>query len=277
MDYLFFDIECSEGRSICSFGYVLTDEAFCIKEKKDILINPQSYFHTGPWSKKAKEKGEGISLAYPVSEFRAQPPFPALYDLIKDLLKRKDVTIVTFSGDNDARFLNIACTRYHMPCFNYTFVDVQRIYQDMEGLKDQLSLEKMLAIFEVDVEGLVQHKSDDDAHITMLVTEALCKKTGKSLKTLVKESTRATCFSKDYMPKKKKQKPAKIAVSGETSTRDTKGATSTDKKTPAVNKAKAPSKGVTPRGKQSGNKNKKPQNRKPRAQKPREAKGQNQN
>ena len=214
MDYLFFDIECSEGRSICSFGYVLTDEAFCIKEKKDILINPQSYFHTGPWSKKAKEKGEGISLAYPVSEFRAQPPFPALYDLIKDLLKRKDVTIVTFSGDNDARFLNIACTRYHMPCFNYTFVDVQRIYQDMEGLKDQLSLEKMLAIFEVDVEGLVQHKSDDDAHITMLVTEALCLKTGKSLKTLVKESKRATCFSKDYMPKKKKQKPAKIAVSG---------------------------------------------------------------
>ncbi|MBO5982295.1 MAG: hypothetical protein J6Q06_00265, partial [Clostridia bacterium] len=65
MDYLFFDIECSEGKSICSFGYVLTDEFFCIKEKKDILINPQSYFHTGPWSKKAKD--EGISLAYPVS------------------------------------------------------------------------------------------------------------------------------------------------------------------------------------------------------------------
>lgn len=276
MDYLFFDIECSEGRSICSFGYVLTDEAFCIKEKKDILINPQSYFHTGPWSKKAKEKDEGISLAYPVSEFRAQPPFPALYDLIKDLLKRKDVTIVTFSGDNDARFLNIACTRYHMPCFNYTFVDVQRIYQDMEGVKDQLSLEKMLAIFEVDVEGLVQHKSDDDAHITMLVTEALCLKTGKSLKTLVKESKCATCFSKDYMPKKKKQKPAKIAVSGDNSTKATEGATPTDKKTSAVNKAKAPSKGVKPRGKQSGNKSK-TQNRKPRSQKSQNTKGQNQN
>ena len=206
MDYLFFDIECSEGKSICSFGYVLTDEFFCIKEKKDILINPQSYFHTGPWSKKAKD--EGISLAYPVSEFKAQPPFPALYDKIKDVLKRKNITIVTFSGDNDARFLNYACTRYHMPCFNYTFIDVQKIYQDIEGLKDQLSLEKMLALFEVDVEGLVQHKSDDDAHITMLVTEALCKKTGKTLKELVKGSQRAVCLSKTYMPKKKKQKPA---------------------------------------------------------------------
>ena len=206
MDYLFFDIECSEGKSICSFGYVLTDEFFCIKEKKDILINPQSYFHTGPWGKKAKD--EGITLAYPVSEFKAQPPFPALYDKIKVLLKRKDVQIITFSGDNDARFLNYACTRYRMPCFNYTFIDVQKIYQDLEGLKDQLSLEKMLAIFEIDIDGLVQHKSDDDAHITMLVTEALCRATGKPLKTLIKESKRAVCLSKTYMPKKKKQKPS---------------------------------------------------------------------
>ena len=37
MRYLFFDIECSEGRSICSFGYVLTDCVFNIIEKKDIL------------------------------------------------------------------------------------------------------------------------------------------------------------------------------------------------------------------------------------------------
>ena len=206
MDYLFFDIECSEGKSICSFGYVLTDEFFCIKEKKDILINPQSYFHTGPWGKKAKD--EGISLAYPVSEFKAQPPFPALYDMIKVLLKRKDTAIVTFSGDNDARFLNIACTRYHMPCFNYTFIDVQKIYQDVAEMKDPMSLEKLLAIFEIDTDGLVQHKSDDDAHITMLVTEALCRSTGKSLETLVGESQRAVYESKAYMPKKKKQKVA---------------------------------------------------------------------
>lgn len=83
----------------------------------------------------------------------------------------------------------------------------------MEGLKDQLSLEKMLALFEVDVEGLTQHRSDDDAHITMLVTEALCRKTGKPLSVLVKESKRAVCLSKTYMPKKKKQKAPAGAVS----------------------------------------------------------------
>ena len=102
-----------------------------------------------------------------------------------------------------------------MPCFNYTFIDVQKIYQDIEGLKDQLSLEKMLATFEIDASDLVQHKSDDDAHITMLVTEALCRKTGKTLDTLVKESQRAICLSKTYMPKKKKQKTAEKAEKSE--------------------------------------------------------------
>lgn len=26
MDYLFFDIECCDGRNICEFGYVVADE-----------------------------------------------------------------------------------------------------------------------------------------------------------------------------------------------------------------------------------------------------------
>lgn len=246
MDYLFFDIECSEGKSICSFGYVLTDEFFCIKEKKDILINPQSYFHTGPWGKKAKD--EGITLAYPVSEFRAQPPFPALHDKIKVLLKRKNTEIITFSGDNDARFLNFACMRYHMPCFNYNFIDVQKIYQDVEGLKDQLSLEKMLALFEIEIGDLVQHKSDDDAHITMLVTEAMCRKLQKPLKTLIKESSRAQCQSKTYMPKKKKQKPTK---SGEEKTEQPKATAPTSIKATAK-----PKRNYKPRSGKTKNTNK---------------------
>ena len=33
MRYLSFDIECCDGRSICEFGYVITDESFNIIEK----------------------------------------------------------------------------------------------------------------------------------------------------------------------------------------------------------------------------------------------------
>ena len=55
LDYLFFDIEASEGRSMCSFGYVLTDENFNVLEKEDILINPEARFCTQARSKKKRE------------------------------------------------------------------------------------------------------------------------------------------------------------------------------------------------------------------------------
>lgn len=41
MRYLFFDIECCNGRNICEFSYVINDDEFNISEKKDIIINPK--------------------------------------------------------------------------------------------------------------------------------------------------------------------------------------------------------------------------------------------
>ena len=89
MKYLFFDIECSDGKHICSFGYVLTDDNFKIIEKEDILINPEAIFHTGAWSKSKREKNvrdRGIDLAYPKEKFLASPKFPHYYERIKELL-----------------------------------------------------------------------------------------------------------------------------------------------------------------------------------------------
>lgn len=212
MDYLFLDIECSEGRSICSFGYVLTDALFNVIEKKDILINPQSYFHTGPWKQKEDNADEGISLAYPVSEFRAQKSFPNFYDIIKKLVTANGRKVVGFSIGNDARFLNYACCRYHMPCFNFGYIDVQRICQELFDEKNQIALEKMIAEYEVDIEGLTPHKSSDDAHITMLVTEAICKRAGKTLEQMVESHPHSIGEAKKHMPKKKKKKPEKAAT-----------------------------------------------------------------
>ena len=44
MRYLAFDIECCDGKHICEFGYVITDEKFNISEKSVITINPESKF-----------------------------------------------------------------------------------------------------------------------------------------------------------------------------------------------------------------------------------------
>ena len=59
MKYLFFDIECSNGHNICSFGYVIADQSFCILQKEDIVINPESPILLAPHGKRPK-----IQLAY---------------------------------------------------------------------------------------------------------------------------------------------------------------------------------------------------------------------
>lgn len=38
MRYLFFDIECCNGRDICEFGYIITDDKFNILEKKILQL-----------------------------------------------------------------------------------------------------------------------------------------------------------------------------------------------------------------------------------------------
>ena len=59
MNYLFLDMECSNGNDICSFGYVLADENFNVLQQNDVLINPESKFVLTN-----REGTQGISLAY---------------------------------------------------------------------------------------------------------------------------------------------------------------------------------------------------------------------
>ncbi|MBQ8178093.1 MAG: hypothetical protein IJ033_02760 [Clostridia bacterium] len=190
MKYLFFDLECSDGRHVCSFGYVLTDENFSVIEKKDILINPEAIFHTGAWSKAKREKNErdrGITLAYPKEEFVASPKFDYYYDLIKSLLTDKDNLVVGFACDNDARFINWACDRYKLPYFSYVIYDMQRAYREYKELTNQPSLDKALVDLSVDVSEHVAHRSDEDAEVTMLVAKGLCDRLGISLKELIEK------------------------------------------------------------------------------------------
>ena len=45
MRYLIFDIECCDGRHICEFGYVITNEKFEVLDKQVITINPEKKFN----------------------------------------------------------------------------------------------------------------------------------------------------------------------------------------------------------------------------------------
>ena len=190
MKYLFFDIECSDGKHICSFGYVLTDCNFVVCKKEDILINPEAIFHTGAWSKSKREKNEkdrGITLAYPKEKFLDAPKFTEFYSKIKELLTDPEIKVIGYACDNDARFIIWATERYKLEPINYCLYDVQRAYREYKELTCQPALEKALEDFGVDVSDHVAHRSDEDAEVTMLVAKALTERMGVTLDELLEK------------------------------------------------------------------------------------------
>lgn len=178
--YLFFDIECSNGYNICSFGYCIVSEKLKIVEKKDIVINPESSFVLGQKGHRAK-----IELAYPEEYFYKQDTFPSFYGKIKKLLSQSGYTLIGHSIQSDIYFLAFACKRYHLQSIKMCGYDTQRIYKQYTNSAQVASLEKILDGLEVDTSELTFHKSSDDAHATFLVLKELCDREDKSLDELL--------------------------------------------------------------------------------------------
>lgn len=110
MRYLSFDIECCDGRSICEFGYVITDECFNIIEKDCFTVNPVL-----PFSLLRRPNQDDMKLYFSEEEYYASPEFPDFYDRIRSLLTAPDQTVIGYSTGCDAGFLRDACLRYGLP------------------------------------------------------------------------------------------------------------------------------------------------------------------
>ena len=190
MRYLFFDIECANPKfnSICTFGYVLTDENFMEIEQKDILMNPETGYD--------KYVIKNI-LRYSTEELDSQMPFPCFYDEIEDLMCAPDTVVLGFSISNDIRFLNETCIRYRLPSLNYRFYDVQKIYGDYVKAQDQTSIEKAGEALHLNKPFFV-HRSDEDARITMEILKAISLEKGLSLAELLQESTECGGTNRRY-------------------------------------------------------------------------------
>lgn len=181
MDYLFFDIECANCENgngkICSFGYVLTDSDFKVRERKDILVNPKAEFKLGV-------KGvDFIKLAYPEEEFLKSPDFADIYPVIKELLEAKDRIIIGHAVNNDAGFLRSECSRYSLPCLCFDFADSQVLYKYFANVNNQTALERVASSLSIPVDLL--HRSDEDAYLTMLCVKKMCSVLNLSLTELL--------------------------------------------------------------------------------------------
>ena len=189
MNYLFFDIECAncdEGRGkICSFGYVLTDEAFNVLEHDDIIINPKAPFHLCGYGNKAKRY---IELAYSQNTFKRAPDFTCFYERIKALLSAPDNTVFGYAPENDAGFLASEFDRYGLEAVDFRFCDVQRIFKHYIGSEggNQFSLVHACEALAIDMPETV-HRSEDDAEATMRVLKHICAEKQSSPGTLMLE------------------------------------------------------------------------------------------
>lgn len=187
MKYLFFDIECCDGKHICEFGYVLTDEQFNVLDKECILINPEA-----PFQLEGRKDGRDLYLTHSEEEYRASPIFTAYYEKIKQLIEEKEQKIVGFSMNDDAKFLNTACKRkrYDLPPIEFEFFDMQKAYQKFFDKKP--SLENAAKELEIPVPERL-HESSEDALLTLEVFKQICKK-----KNISPNEVLQTCHSVNF-------------------------------------------------------------------------------
>ncbi|MBQ7760592.1 MAG: hypothetical protein IJ400_00920 [Clostridia bacterium] len=215
MEYIFFDIECAncfQGKGkICSFGYVITDERFNVLEKNDILINPHSKFHLF-----GHKNQPGISLGYDYATFKHSPDFNYYYKTIRSLLTRPDAINFGFAVLSDAGFIQSECERFSREQFDYSFIDVQRIYTELKELENTPGLIKCAHEYGV-TDSQDVHKSDDDSYYTMRVMKGICQELGLSALDVIEKFPHCKCkcsngvIESEYLKYKEALKAQKLS------------------------------------------------------------------
>ncbi len=169
MQYLSFDIECCDGKHICEFGYVITDENFNVTEKECYTINSEK-----PFKLIGRKDREDCILFFSEEEYYDSPIFPAFYDKIKKLVSMSGTIIFGHAMKSDAMFLRTACKRYKLPPLNFEFIDSQVLYREFLGIHKDISLENAETALNLD-KPKFHHKSDEDALLTIELVEKICK------------------------------------------------------------------------------------------------------
>ena len=193
MRYLAFDIECCDGKHICEFGYVITDEKYNIIKKSVITINPESKFNLV-----GRPGGRDLYLSFSEEQYYNSPIFTTYYDDIKNLLEYPEQIVVGHAVGNDADFLRTACRRYNLSPINFQFFDSQKAYSEYANIKKRVSLEN--AENEMSLEKPERlHKSDDDALLSLRLVQAMCQNLEINLMQLMDLCPAAFGSSRNHM------------------------------------------------------------------------------
>lgn len=169
---VFFDIECANCFGgvckICEFGHVDCGLDLSISGEGEMLMNPEDGFHLG-----------GIRLAYAERTYFSEPPFPAFYQRIKDLLEDRSTLPVGFAAGNDVKFLCSSCLRYKLEEMRFLCLDLQPIADELLGSDRSVSLEDACIEFgAISPTEVHLHQAKGDAYLTFALFRAIAEEFG---------------------------------------------------------------------------------------------------
>ena len=216
---LFVDTESSncfnDVYKMCEYGQIGTDLSFNERTvlRKDILMSPG---YDGKFNLVGRKGHRDLTLSHSYAEYKKSPTFARYYDDIAFFLCQKTSMVFMWAAENDVQALLDQCMRYDVPTFPFVSYDVQHIFmKEFPEFDGRPSLEKAAAFLELNLEGITQHKPDDDAFLTMLILKGIVEKTGKTILELIRDCPLCQCEStKAYyeMKKSHKEKAARIAM-----------------------------------------------------------------
>jgi len=202
MRYLFFDIEASDGNyGICEFGFVITDTNFKPLLRKIYLINPKK-----PFSTEGRPGRPDVKLFYPKEKYLESPIFADVYDNIKFALEQKDIKVFGHSVGNDINYLRKACDRYRLPYIKFDAFDVQKMFSYFA--KERTKFASLGSVVEElvpkeEYENLAEHRSVDDAYLTMLTMKAMCNELAFTADEMIEACPGCEIISKDLIERVK--------------------------------------------------------------------------
>ena len=172
MNYLFFDLEfasCKGGyHKICEFGYALTDEAFTLIERGNLMIDP--LIGRGEWDFYALRK----IIKRKISDFTSEPPFARRYETILSLFDQSTYAF-GHSTVGDVQALNQECKRFSLPPLRFSFFDLAEFYKKHTQSKNQRALTAILSDLSVSGDENA-HNAEADAYNTMLGVKEILKR-----------------------------------------------------------------------------------------------------
>jgi DNA polymerase-3 subunit epsilon len=178
MKLIAFDLEACNRYvpgSIFSVGVVEADFNFNIKDKYNILINPETKFVT--------KFRKPIEFNVDEKALRDKKNFFTAYKSLKKLFNQ-DAVFMAHSISNDIRMLNCACKRYNMPSFHFKFICSQMLYSIYSNTSEGIGLNDAGILMGTE---FVHHNAEEDALISIKLVEYICKMKKVSLNELLIE------------------------------------------------------------------------------------------